>query len=116
MADTPYYNQNGTLTGIFRVELDGSNSFYPFTSNEFKDYVAANAPPQTSAPSFKPTRIPLPYITTYNQIQALYASTPLVALHYLMAWVAYQAVNNPTVAADINAKLGTSIGFDQVNP
>jgi hypothetical protein len=73
------------------------------------DYTTIAQPP-------KQARIPLAYTATYAQIQTLYGATPSLALKYLMAWVAYQAVNNPIIAADINSKLGTSIGFDQPNP
>ena len=116
MADQINYDGNGNFICIVRTNPDGSNLVFGPSSPPWADYVAQNGlPPATGTPTNKPARIPLAYTTTHQQIQTLYGNNPALALKYMMAWVAVQAVNNPTIAADINAKLGTSIGFDKPN-
>lgn len=84
----------------------------PSQQQQAQSVAAANLPKLNG----QPTRIPLGYVQTYQQIQTLYGSNQPLALKYLCAWVAWVTVNNPSVAADINSKLGTSIGYDQANP
>lgn len=106
---TPQYDSTGALSGLL---LDDNVTVVPcmISNPDYAAYVAANGVPKLR------TRIPLGYIATFNQIIALYGTNQLLALKYMAAWCAVQAVDNPAMAADINSKLGTSIGFDQPAP
>lgn len=111
------YDNNGNLDGVQLTNADGSVTTIPVNGAAWANYVAQyGAPPPTGVPTNKPARVPLGYVATYQQIQALYGTSPALALKYLMAWAAVKAVSNPGIAADINAKLGLNIGFDQANP
>ena len=109
------YSNDGNLVGVMRDD----GAFVPAAvgNRDWADYVAQNGvPPATGTPTNKPARIPLPYTTTYNALKGLTATQQNQVLG---AVVSYIIVNNPQLAAQINAAFagnGINLPFDQVNP